>query len=102
MKEISRRRYEELGGIHSMSPPGITTEKVWFKHNDLLGIVLLDNIDKDWSFVALAPDARKPLGLAFRCFDVGVSFKTPQLAEAALASAFDTGPDAGFFTEDVA
>ena len=99
MKRITKTDYEQLGGIHHSMPMGLTTEKVWYEHDDHLGIVLLDNVDHDWSFVALAFDKRQ--GMGFRCFDVGTSFKTPELAEAALATAFETGPDPGFFTEDM-
>ena len=89
MRTISRQVYEELGGIHSQSPLGLTTEKFWYSHGELLGIVLLDNVDHDWSFVALANDLRN----SFRCYDVGTSFRTPELAQAALATAFEIGPD---------
>jgi hypothetical protein len=61
--------------------------------------VLHDNVDHDWSFVALAFDPRN--GMGFRCYDVGTSFETPDEAQAALASAFANGPDASFFTEAV-
>jgi hypothetical protein len=99
MREISKGTYEGLGGIHSVSP-FTTTEKVWYMHADRLGIVLLDNIDNDWSFVALAHDPRCRIGMAYRCYDVGASFKTFDLAEAALADAIAVGPDADFYTED--
>lgn len=101
MRTISKQVYEELGGIHSSPNLGLTTEKRWYKHDTLLGIVLIDNVDNDWSFVALAPDARKPHGCAFRAFDVGTSFERIEQAEAALDAALATGPDAGFFTEAV-
>jgi hypothetical protein len=101
MKRITRGIYEQVGGIHSTSPMGLTTEKFWYVHtNGHLGIVLLDNVDKDWSFVALAFDKRRGIN-SFRCFDVGASFDTPERAEDALARAFETGPDPGFFTESV-
>jgi hypothetical protein len=101
MKTISKRTYEQLGGIHSMSPMRLTTEKIWYVYPSAghLGIVLLDNVDHDWSFVALALDPR--MGMGFRCFDVGTNFATPADAQAALATAFTRGPDASFFTEEV-
>ena len=102
MKTISVQTYEKLGGIHNQSPMGLTTEKLWYVHDSgRLGIVLFDNIDKDWSFVALAHDPRKPHGMSFRCYDVGASFKTPDEAQAALAAAIEQEPDPVFFTEGV-
>jgi len=100
MKQIPLRTYDRLGGIHNRSPMGLTTEKHWFVHDSgRLGIVLLDNVDKDWSFVALAFDPRK--GMGFRCYDVAASFNAPDEARDALAIALDQEPDPVFFTESV-
>ena len=97
---ITLQEYERLGGIHNQSPLGLTTEKVWYKHDGRLGIVLFDNVDHDWSFVALAYDPL-PHVKSFRCYDVGASFKTFDLAADALANAIVREPDAGFFTEEM-
>ena len=98
MKTISVRTYEKLGGIHNRSPLGLTTEKLWYAHDSgRLGVVLLDNVDHDWSFVALAFDPRK--GMGFRCYDVAASFATPDEAQAALAIALSQEPDPVFYTE---
>ena len=48
----------------------------------MLGVVLLDNIDSDWSFVALGPDEKGHYGV----FDLGVSLPTAQAAREALAA----------------
>jgi hypothetical protein len=102
MKAISKQTYELRGGIHNQSPLGLTTEKFWYAHDSgRLGIVLLDNVDHDWSFVALAHDPRKPHGMAFRCYDVAASFATPDEAQAALATALAQEPDPVFYTEAV-
>jgi hypothetical protein len=64
-----------------------TTECAWFKHEEQLGIVLLDNTDKDWSFVALAKDQ---IGV-FRAFDVGASFPSEADAAEALSQCLHVG-----------
>jgi hypothetical protein len=62
-----------------------TEERFWYKHEDRLGIVLFDKIDKDWSFVVLCEhrDGR------YRCYDLGTSFKDSKSAEAALQTAIN-------------
>ena len=85
MQEITKREYESLGGIHHMyggiSP---TTETAWFKQDDLLGIVLLDRIDNDWSYVTLAKHPDR--GWKYRCMDVKTSMPSFDAAKAALAA----------------
>ena len=56
------------------------TEKAWFRCGEHLGIVLVDNIDHDWSFVALAN-----IGGQFRGVDIGASLPTQEAATGALA-----------------
>jgi len=106
MHSISLEQYEALGGIHSAShvvattgkmvwdhidgsttTRPYTTEKAWYRHENLLGVVLLDNIDNDWSFVALS----KQEG-SYKAFDVETSFPTQEEATAALQRVFARGP----------
>ena len=58
------------------------TEKAWFRCGEHLGIVLVDNVDHDWSFVALAK-----VGGQFRGVDIGASLTTQEAATRALAEA---------------
>jgi hypothetical protein len=58
------------------------TERAWFRCGEHLGIVLIDNVDHDWSFVALAK-----VGGQFRGVDIGASLPTQEVATRALAEA---------------
>jgi hypothetical protein len=99
MQPISKELYERLGGLHR--PTELTTEKAWYVHDTLLGIILLDNVDNDWSFVSLAADPRRPQGMLYRAFDVGVNYKTFDKAYTALKRALAAGPEPEFYTEEV-
>jgi len=103
--QLSREQYEALGGIHSTthmdadgkmvwdhvdgstSTQPFTTEKAWYRQGDLLGVVLLDNIDNDWSYVALSKQ-----GGSYKAFEVETSFQTQEQATAALQETLDRGP----------
>lgn len=78
MKKITKDEFKAL------TPPypqfGMTTERGWYQHASLLGIVLLDNIDHDWSFVALGKDSDG----TYRAFDSGVNHPSYEAAETAL------------------
>jgi hypothetical protein len=43
-------KYDVAGGI----PMGLTRELEWYEDTNTLGIVLMDNVDKDYSFVTLS------------------------------------------------
>jgi hypothetical protein len=58
----------------------LATERAWFKHAAMLGTVLLDNIDHDWSFVALGKDQRGQ----YRGFDLGTSYPRAEATQLAL------------------
>jgi hypothetical protein len=60
-----------------------TSERGWFKQEDLLCIVLLDMVDHDWSFVALA---RNNIGV-YAAYDIGASFNSFEAARIALEQA---------------
>jgi hypothetical protein len=63
------------------------TEIEWYRQGALLGAVILDNIDNDWSFVALAKPANE-----YIMFDLGVSFSSIEAARAALEKALQIPP----------
>lgn len=58
-----------------------TEERRWFVHGVLLGIVVFDNIDKDWSFVALRKRSDEHL---YRVFDICCSYPDQEAAARAL------------------
>lgn len=49
-----------------------TTEDGWYRRGDVLGLVLIDNVDHDWSWVVLERDERGD----YRAIDLGVSCAT--------------------------
>lgn len=65
-----------------------SSEKKWFVSNDkkLIGIVLQDNIDKDWAFLILGLDSDN----AYRAIEVKVSLKTIESAETILLQSINT------------
>jgi hypothetical protein len=77
---ITEQEFASHNIYHGPFGQVFTTERAWFKCGVRLGIVLLDNVDKDWSFVALEKDQ----GGVFRAFDVGTSFPTEETATEAL------------------
>jgi hypothetical protein len=85
MIEISQIEFDQHPVLNMRLPT--VTEKRWFKHEGLLGIVLLDNVDNDWAWVALAEaDDGK-----WRAFDVGHSLTSADVAAQALDAALQEG-----------
>ncbi|PWT76439.1 MAG: hypothetical protein C5B60_04120 [Chloroflexi bacterium] len=83
--------WEHVDGSTSTHP--YTTEKAWYRYDHpvsgiLLGIVLFDNVDNDWSYVA---QSRKP-GDTYKAFEVETSFPTQEDATAALQETLERGP----------
>jgi hypothetical protein len=86
MIELSRAEFQQypvshgpnlIRELYGVEP---TTERFWFKHGDRLGIVLFDNVDSDWSLVALSKDAAG----VYRAFDVSCSYPDAAAAKRAL------------------
>jgi hypothetical protein len=73
IKEITRKEFLKYNIANH-------TEVAWFKHDGMLGIVLKDNTDHDWGFVALKQDEEG----RYRGFDLGVSLRTEGDARSAL------------------
>jgi hypothetical protein len=63
------------------------TEIAWYRQGPLFGALHLDNIDNDWSFVALARPANE-----YVAFDLGVSFSSIEAARTALKKALQIPP----------
>jgi hypothetical protein len=60
-----------------------TTEKGWYRCGDVLGLVLIDNVDHDWSWVVLGRDE----GGNYRAVDLGVNCATDGDAYTAMSCA---------------
>lgn len=85
MIEITRAEFYQHSVINMNLP--VTTEKRWFKHDKLLGVVVLDNVDNDWGWAALAEaDDGK-----WRAFDVGHSLTSAGAATKALDAVLQKG-----------
>lgn len=77
---ISKEEFENFNMIrHSTF---IATETNWYKGigHKILGIILKDNIDKDWSYVILGLDEDK----AYRAIDLGISYESFDVVEKTL------------------
>ena len=85
MKSVSRETY-----LSHKPHPGnafiqsLTEECAWFTHDHLLGIVLLDRVDGDWSIVVQGKDRNGK----YRCIDMAVSFSSEAEAEERLLEMF--------------
>lgn len=88
LQQISKRRFDALAG-YSRSPriTTITDELAWFATPDerVLGILLHDLIDDDYSWVAMGRDET----LRFRAVDVSTSLKSLEDAKKALFTALE-------------
>jgi HJR/Mrr/RecB family endonuclease len=82
IRKISEREFYENSIQKNPMASVLGEEKKWFIDNDknLLGIIVLDKIDKDWSYVVLAKDEDNE----FRAVDVDASMQSMDYAENAL------------------
>jgi hypothetical protein len=86
--EFNRRRIgRRVTPVSLMIGRPAHTEVEWHRKGILLGTVILDNIDNDWSFVALAKPTNE-----YTVFDLRTSFPSIEAARAALATALQTPP----------
>ncbi|MEO6751660.1 MAG: hypothetical protein ABIP85_07765 [Chthoniobacteraceae bacterium] len=78
-KAITKERFDALCRVKLPSLDYLVNEVEWFSDDDerVLGIVLLDNTDQDWSWMVLGRDEA---GL-FRAIDLGVSIATREEAK---------------------
>lgn len=81
-KQISLEEFEQYNFERSPNLIGLVTERMWFSMDEanLIGTVLFDNIDKDWSFVIMALEEDGE----FRFTDGGVSINSDEGAFTAL------------------
>lgn len=70
-REISLEKFEEYNFTRQPNLIGLVREEYWYSEDEagVIGTVLLDNIDKDWSFVIMAKEDDGE----YRAIDMGVS-----------------------------
>lgn len=75
-KEISQDAFDSYNFTTEATLIGLVTEKYWFADDEanIIGTVLLDNIDKDWSYVVMALEDDGQ----YRFIDGGVSIDTDE------------------------
>ncbi|MEN5379088.1 restriction endonuclease [Sphingobacterium kitahiroshimense] len=78
LKEITQEAFENYNFNREPTLLGIVNEKRWFADNkaNIIGTVLIDNIDSDWSYVIMAKEEDDH----YRFIDAKVSIKTEHLA----------------------
>ncbi len=97
IKSISRQEFESYNIVRESSLSFIAKEYSWFADNstNLLGIVLMDNIDKDWSYVVLEPDEFEQ----YRYTAGDVSLESQEIAESKLIDFFKSFAEKGQVSE---
>jgi hypothetical protein len=75
----SRQIMRRASSVEATDLPNFE-ERAWYAHGDRLGIVLWDNIESDWAFVAL-----QDRGDGFKACSADVGFATIEAAEEALS-----------------
>ena len=89
MKEISKAEFNSHKIMRQktlaerLAGRKVSEEKQWFAHGKLLGVVLLDLIDNDWSFVVLSKQGR-----GYRTHDLGVKPPHPSRGGGGIANGF--------------
>lgn len=79
IKKISKTEFDAFGPTRLAGIETIVEEKAWFQDDagNLLGLVALDKMDKDWSFGLLGRDEQG----RFRMFNSRVSLDSQEHAE---------------------
>ena len=77
--QITKKEFDSKNPARVGTAQIISTEKSWYADSDrnILGTVILDHIDKDWTYIVLG---RHEDGL-FRCIDLDTSIESKALAE---------------------
>jgi hypothetical protein len=102
LQTISKRRFDALAGYTRMPiVTAISDEFDWYATPDerVLGVVLHDRIDDDFSWVALGRDET----LRFRAVGVRASLPTPEAARQGVIAELEklsTAPDEEFYQDD--
>lgn len=82
MKELTKEEFETFHVVR-MQSNGMFTEKRWYHHNNMLGIIIFDH-DNEWAIVVLAQNEEK----LYCAVDTNVGFKTQDIAIENLALLF--------------
>ena len=79
---ISKLKFDKFNPQRTAEVQLVTEERDWFSApgGNVIGAVLMDKIDSDWSYVVLGHDERGK----YRCIDLGVSHSTQEEAESEL------------------
>lgn len=82
LREISQAEFTRYN--FNQLPNFVAAEKYWYADNssNIIGTVLLDNFDKDWSYVILAKDEDGE----YRAADIKISFETADDAIGSLST----------------
>src|SRR6516162_2401941 len=88
IREITQAEFEQIPSYNAGIAPRLV-EKRWFLDDaaGILGVVLFDPADQDWSFVTLRRD---DVGV-YRAVDLGHSFKDNAAAAAAMRKSMAGG-----------
>lgn len=84
-KRITKDEFYTTAGSKVGSHPRLHDEKEWWTGNGRLGVVILDKIDGDWSWVALA---QNPKG-GWQAYDIEASRSSIDKARSELFESFE-------------
>jgi hypothetical protein len=98
LKQLTQEHFIHLIGFLSPRMPGFHREVEWWAsvNENVVGAVILDLVDKDWSWVILGRDQ---VG-RFRAFDLGVSLRSQEESRSRLLDALLTNADTKVFPQD--
>jgi restriction endonuclease Mrr len=99
LREINKEEFENYNFIKEGFLTGIATEKYWCANDEVnvIGTVLLDNIDKDWSYVIMALEEDDQ----YRFTDGQVSIESKEKAISLLSSKMKIIADEGKIEKDL-
>jgi hypothetical protein len=97
LEPISEEQFVNLCNFHFPKLPGFHQEEEWWAsvNRNVIGTVILDLIDKDWSWVILGRDQSG----RFRAFDLGCSLSSQENARSALLEALLVNADTKIFPQ---
>ncbi len=80
--KLSEAEFDSFRPVRGPLGALIGEEKEWYaaRRENVIGVLILDRIDKDWSYVILGRDSRG----RFRAIDAQVSFESPEEARTQL------------------
>lgn len=82
--KLSEAEFDSFRPVRGPLGALIGEEKEWYadRRRNVIGVLILDRIDRDWSYVILGRDAHG----RFRAIDAQVSFESPEQARTQLRS----------------